>query len=223
MKANLSQREPDILARWDDAGHLRPHPHGLGRSAALWILHDGPPYANGDIHMGHVLNKVLKDFVVRFRTMRATTPVRPRLGLPRPADRAQGREGPGLEGPATSGAPWIPSRCAAAAASTRAKWVDIQRDQFQRLGVFGRLGQPLPDLDPRYEAGILASSADFVGRGFVFRQLKPIHWCMHRNDRAGRGRARVRGRDLAVRLRELPGGGEPRRSLRHRRPARRAS
>ena len=98
MKANLTVREPRMQDRWrakDLYGQIREARAGRERK----VLHDGPPYANGEIHMGHLLNKVLKDIVVRsLDDAGLRQPVRPRLGLPRPADRAQGRQGPGLEG-----------------------------------------------------------------------------------------------------------------------------
>ena len=86
------------------------------------------------------------------------------------------------------------------------KWVDVQRDQFRRLGVSGDWDHPYLTLDPRYEAGILDVLADLLDGGYVFRQLKPIHWCITRPHRAGRGRARVPRRDLAEHLRQLPDG-----------------
>ena len=98
MKANLTVREPQIQARWreqDLYGQVRQARAGRPRK----VLHDGPPYANGEIHMGTLLNKVLKDIVVRSLTMAGLRqPVRPGLGLPRPADRAQGRQGPRAQG-----------------------------------------------------------------------------------------------------------------------------
>ena len=92
MKANLPQAEPQRLARWKQDGPLRAAPQVRGKGAPSFVLHDGPPYANGHIHLGTALNKILKDVVVRSRSMMGyDAPYRPGLGLPRPADRAQGR------------------------------------------------------------------------------------------------------------------------------------
>ena len=99
MKADLVRREPDIRKRWAEMNLydlIRVSPHPKGR----YVLHDGPPYANGDIHIGTGVNKILKDIVVKYKTMQGLRfAVHPRVGLPRPAHRAQGAAGPGPEGP----------------------------------------------------------------------------------------------------------------------------
>src|SRR5262245_1813142 len=173
MKANLTAREPQFQARWSEQdlyGQLRRARAGATRK----VLHDGPPYANGEIHMGTALNKMLKDFVVRSLTMR-------------------GFDSPYVPGWDCHGLPIEhkvvkelgPRAAAMSHAEIRAlchteamKWVDVQRRQFRRLGVLGDWDNPYLTLDPRYEAGILDVLADLLDEGYIFRQLKPIHWCM---------------------------------------------
>jgi isoleucyl-tRNA synthetase len=173
MKANLAAREPQIQARWreqDLYGEIRRARAGRGRR----VLHDGPPYANGDIHMGHVLNKVLKDVIVRYLTMRGyDSPYVPGWdchGLPieHKVMKDLGKKAAGME------ASEVRERCRVEAL----KWVDVQRAQFRRLGIEGDWDNPYLTLSPGYEAGILDVLADLVEGGYVFRQLKPIHWCM---------------------------------------------
>ncbi len=173
MKANLTLREPQIQARWSEQdlyGQVR-------RARALGprkVLHDGPPYANGEIHMGTALNKILKDFVVRSLTMRGfDSPYVPGWdchGLP--IEHKVVKELGGKAGTMTHAE--IRALCHAEAM----KWVDVQRRQFRRLGVLGDWENPYLTLAPRYEAGVLDVLADLLDDGYVFRQLKPIHWCM---------------------------------------------
>ena len=174
MKANLAAKEPQIQARWrtmDLYGQLR----ALRKGAPRRVLADGPPYANGEIHMGHLLNKVLKDVVVRSLSMRGfDSPYVPGWdchGLPIETKVAKdlGQKLAGMP-PAE-----VRDRCRAEAL----KWVDIQRDQFRRLGIEGDWNKPYLTLDPSYEAGIMEVLARLVERGYVFRQLKPIHWDIH--------------------------------------------
>ncbi len=172
MKANLATREPQIQARWREEGlYEKVRQARAGRERR--VLHDGPPYANGEIHMGHLLNKVLKDLVVRSLTMRGyDSPYVPGWdchGLPIEHKVAKDL---GSRAAAMDHAE-IRDLCRVEAL----KWVGIQRDQFRRLGVSGDWDNPYLTLDPRYEAGILDVLADLVEGGYVFRQLKPIHWC----------------------------------------------
>jgi isoleucyl-tRNA synthetase len=173
MKANLTVREPQIQSRWreqDLYGQVRRLRAGRPRK----VLHDGPPYANGEIHMGTLLNKALKDIVVRSLTM---------AGFDSPYVPGWDCHGLPIEhkvvkdlGPkaASMSHAEIRSLCHTEAM----KWVDLQRSQFRRLGVLGDWDRPYLTLDPRYEAGILDVLADLVERGYVNRQLKPIHWCL---------------------------------------------
>lgn len=171
MKANLTRREPQFQARWDAMdlyGKIRARRAGAERR----VLHDGPPYANGDIHMGHLLNKVLKDFVARSLNLRGfDSPYVPGWdchGLPI-EHKVMKDLGAKAQTLAQSD---VRKFCHAEAM----KWVGIQSTQFRRLGVMGDWDNPYLTLDPRYEAGIMDVLADLVEKGLVFRQLKPIHW-----------------------------------------------
>ena len=173
MKANLTVREPADPGPLARAGSLR-QVRKARKGAPRKVLHDGPPYANGEIHMGTALNKMLKDFVVRSLTMRGfDSPYVPGWdchGLPieHKVVKELGAKA------ATMSHAEIRTLCHAEAM----KWVDIQRQQFRRLGVLGDWDNPYLTLDPRYEAGILDVLADLLDEGYIFRQLKPIHWCM---------------------------------------------
>jgi isoleucyl-tRNA synthetase len=173
MKANLAVREPQMQAQWSEHdlyGLVRKSRAGKPRK----VLHDGPPYANGEIHMGTLLNKVLKDIVVRSLTMAGfDSPYVPGWdchGLPieHKVVKDLGSKAQGMNHSQ------IRSLCQTEAM----KWVDVQRRQFIRLGVLGDWAHPYLTLDPRYEAGILDVLADLLEGGFVERQLKPIHWCI---------------------------------------------
>jgi isoleucyl-tRNA synthetase len=184
MKANLPQNEPKRLARW---ASLRLYDElrkaGAGRPA--YILHDGPPYANGPIHLGHALNKGLKDFVVKSKTMAGfDSPYVPGFdchGLPIEikVDEQLGRRK--LEMPA----PEVLDACRAYAQ----KYVDLQTTQFERIGVFGRWDTPYKTMARDYEARTLEAFYGFLEKGFVYRGLKPVYWCTH--DRTALAEAEV--------------------------------
>ncbi len=171
MKANLVQREPQLRRQWaksDIYNMIRKARAGRD----LYILHDGPPYANGDIHMGHVINKVLKDFVVKYKTMTGfDAPYVPGWdchGLPievkvmaELGDKAR-----------EMSKPEIRRSCMKYAG----KYIKIQTRQFRELGIFGDFENPYLTFKPTYEAGILEVFAEMVGKGLVHKQLKPIHW-----------------------------------------------
>ena len=174
MKANLPQNEPARLERW-----LREDLYGQIRAARAgspqYILHDGPPYANGAIHLGHALNKCIKDFVVKTKTMAGfDAPYVPGWdchGLPIEikVDEQLGRKK--LEMPAVS----VRRACREYAQ----KYVDLQRQQFQRIGVFGRWQDPYLTMSHGYEASILETFYAFFEQGFVYKGLKPVFWCIH--------------------------------------------
>jgi len=189
MKANLTQREPQRQAQWlqrDLYGQIRQ----ARRGAPVKVLHDGPPYANGEIHMGHLLNKVLKDFVVRWWTLQGyDSPYVPGWdchGLPieHKVVRDLGPKARQLD------ASQIRQLCHEEAM----KWVNIQSAQFQRLGVLGDWQRPYLTLDHRYEAGIVDVLADLVEKGYVFRQKKAIHWDIH--DRTALAEAELEYQDI---------------------------
>jgi isoleucyl-tRNA synthetase len=184
MKANLPQNEPLRLAKW---ASLRLYDElrkaGVGRPA--YILHDGPPYANGPLHLGHALNKGLKDFVVKSKTMAGfASPYVPGYdchGLPIEikVDEQLGRKK--LELPAAE----VLDACRVYAQ----KYVDLQTSQFERLGVFGRWNDPYKTMSRTYEARTLEAFYGFLEKGFVYRGLKPVYWCI--NDRTALAEAEV--------------------------------
>ncbi|MCU0913918.1 MAG: isoleucine--tRNA ligase [Planctomycetes bacterium] len=173
MKANLVQREPQRRKQWAQE-KIYAQIRAARAGAPLYILHDGPPYANGDIHMGHVINKVLKDFVVKYRTMAGfDAPYIPGWdchGLPIESKVVTDLGPKAREMPKEQ----IRRECMKYAG----KYVKIQARQFQDLGVFGAFDDPYLTFKPAYEAGILEVFAHLVGKGLVYKQLKPIHWCV---------------------------------------------
>jgi isoleucyl-tRNA synthetase len=174
MKANLPQNEPLRLARWAQMG-LYDELRKAGKGRPSYILHDGPPYANGPIHLGHALNKGLKDFVVKSRTMAGfDAPYVPGYdchGLPIEikVDEQLGRRK--LEMPATK----VLDACREYAQ----KFVELQTQQFERIGIFGRWGTPYKTMSRAYEARTLEAFYGFLEKGFVYRGLRPVYWCTH--------------------------------------------
>ncbi len=171
MKAGLLVKEPAMQEKWrkeDLYGQIRKARAGGPR----FILHDGPPYANGSIHMGTALNKVLKDIVIRCHNMTGyDSPYVPGWdchGLPIES-RVQTEVGPKLAQMSHSE---IRRRCTDYAA----KYVGLQSEQFQRLGVMGEFGNPYITMAPEYEASVLEVLARLVEQGLVYKQLKPVHW-----------------------------------------------
>ena len=167
MKANLAAREPEMLRGWEET-KLYQEIQKSREDRELFVLHDGPPFANGDVHMGTALNKILKDFVVRSQTMLGKrAPYVPGWdchGLPIEYKVVkESRELSPLE---------VRKRCEAFAR----KFIDIQREQFKRLGVFGDWEHPYLTMDPKYEAEILRAFAVFVEEGLVYEAQKPVFW-----------------------------------------------
>ncbi len=167
MKANLATREPELLKKWDDT-QLYQQIQKSRKDGELFVLHDGPPFANGDVHMGTALNKILKDFVVKSQTMLGKrAPYVPGWdchGLPIEYKVVkESRDLSPLE---------VRKRCDAFAR----KYVDLQRGQFKRLGVLGDWEHPYLTLDPKYEAEILRAFAVFVEKGLVYQSKKPVFW-----------------------------------------------
>ncbi|MDZ4860396.1 MAG: isoleucine--tRNA ligase [Candidatus Hydrogenedentes bacterium] len=172
MKANLTQREPEILARWE-AMNLYARMRETAAGRRKFVLHDGPPYANGELHSGHALNKLLKDFVVKSRQMSGMdAPYVPGWdchGLPIEHKVATDL---GSKAKAMSQVE-IRQRCRAFAL----KYVDIHRKDFKRLGVSGEWDNPYLTLDREYVATIIRVFAEIYESGAVYRGLKPIYWC----------------------------------------------
>ncbi len=172
MKANLSRREPEILARWEEMGlysRLREQSEG----SPPYILHDGPPYANGHIHLGTALNKILKDMIVRSRQMSgfnaAYVPGWDCHGLPieHQVDKELGERKKSMSKVE------IRQHCRRYAE----KYIDIQRDEFKRLGGLGEWENPYLTMSYDYEAAIARELGRFFANGGVVRSRKPIYWC----------------------------------------------
>jgi len=172
MQANLVQREPERLARWEAEG-IYAQIQQARADAPRFVLHDGPPFANGDVHVGTALNKVLKDLVVKSKTLRGfQAPYVPGWdchGLPIESKVTQELRAAGRT---DVDAATIRTACEAYAR----KYIDLQRGQFKRLGVFGDWANPYRTLDRSYEAEELRLFADIVERGFVYRGKKPVYW-----------------------------------------------
>src|SRR5450759_851820 len=171
MKGNLSKREPEIQAHWRET-RLYDRILKQTEGRPLFVLHDGPPYANGDIHVGTAYNKILKDIVVKYKTMRGfRSPYVPgwdchglpiehevtkKLGRDRRVDTVELRR-----------------MCREHAL----KFVKRQAEQFERLGVLGEFENPYLTLAPEYEATNVEVFAELYGKGLIYRGSKPVHWC----------------------------------------------
>ncbi|PYL01084.1 MAG: isoleucine--tRNA ligase, partial [Verrucomicrobia bacterium] len=178
MKADLVAREPEWLKKWQNTG-LYKKIQAARAGAAKFVLHDGPPFANGDVHIGNALNKILKDIIVKYKSLRGfSAPYVPGWdchGLPIEFKVSQEmRKGSAGASPAEQSfdAATIRKACDAYAR----KYIDIQRDQFKRLGVFGDWDTPYLTLNKEYEADELRLFADIVEKGFVYRGKKPVYW-----------------------------------------------
>ncbi|HSD75390.1 MAG TPA: class I tRNA ligase family protein, partial [Steroidobacteraceae bacterium] len=173
MKADLARREPEQLKWWaehDIYGKLR----ALAKGRPRFLLEDGPPYANGEIHIGHALNKVLKDIVVKSRTLDGyDSPYVPGWdchGLPieHQIEKKYGRVGQKLDAKAFR----------AACRQFAGEQVDAQRADFKRLGVMGDWDHPYLTMQPRYEAEQLRAFAQIIRNGHVYKGVKPVYWCI---------------------------------------------
>lgn len=172
MRANLAKREPEMLKRWVDDNIYKKILESR-KEAELYILHDGPPYANGNIHMGHALNKILKDMIVKHKTMMGfKSPYVPGWdchGLPIELQVTRelgerGRDIPKIE---------IRKRCREYAD----KYIKIQMEEFKRLGVFGDYENPYLTMSPDYESKIVEIFGKIFQDGFIYKSKKPIYWC----------------------------------------------
>ncbi len=184
MKANLAQLEPKLLEQWEKNGiYQQIRQARAGQST--YILHDGPPYANGNIHLGHAFNKLLKDFIVKLKTMDGyDSPYVPGWdchGLPIEI-KVDGQLGSKKAG-------MTAAQIRAACRKYAEKYVDLQRKDFIRLGVFGRWQDPYLTMSPQYEAVIAGAFVDFLDQGYVYKGLKPVNWCIH--DRTALAEAEV--------------------------------
>jgi isoleucyl-tRNA synthetase len=175
MRANLPQREPEVLRGWEEQGLFSKMvaQNAARPGAKRFVLHDGPPYANGDIHIGHALNKVLKDIIVKYRNLKGEVadyiPGWDCHGLPieLKVDKELGPKKREMDRPAI----------VAACRKYAQKWIERQRESFQRLGIFGRWEAPYTTMSKGYEAATVRALARAAEAGFLYRGKKPVYWC----------------------------------------------
>ena len=174
MKANLPKREPEILAKWQETG-VYEQIRAARKGSSPYILHDGPPYANGPIHLGHALNKCLKDFIVKAKTMAGfDSPYVPGWdchGLPIEIKVDQMLGGKKLE--------MKPLDVRLECRKYAEKFLNLQRDQFKRIGVFGQFDDPYSTMTPKYESVVLSTLYTFFEKGFIYKGLRSVYWCIH--------------------------------------------
>src|SRR5438034_2418555 len=172
MKADLVNREPERLSNWART-RLYERIQAERAGTPQFVLHDGPPFANGDVHIGTALNKILKDIIVKYKSLRGfRAPYVPGWdchGLPIEFKVAQDMRNAGK---ADADAATIRKACEAYAR----KYIDIQREQFKRFGILGDWANPYLTLNKEYEADELRLFADIVEQGFVYRGKKPVYW-----------------------------------------------
>lgn len=173
MRASLPQREPEFLERWeknDQYKQLMKHNEGK----PLFVLHDGPPYANGDAHIGHALNKTLKDFIVRYKNMTGfQSPYVPGWdthGLP---TELAARKKAGITAESNISDLELRKICRETALS----YVDIQRKSFKRMGVIGEWDNPYITLQKEFEQEQIKVFAQMASKGYIYKGLKPVYWC----------------------------------------------
>lgn len=169
MKANLPNKEPKFIEKWEENDI---YSKGLNKGTKSFILHDGPPYANGNIHIGHALNKILKDIILKYK-------------------RLNGYNAPYIPGWDTHGLPielkvtealgdkakdMDPLEIRKLCTEYAYKWVDVQREGFKRLGIIGDWANPYLTLNPEYEAKQLEVFGELYDNGYIFKGLKPIYW-----------------------------------------------
>jgi isoleucyl-tRNA synthetase len=173
MKANLPQNEPKALARWEEM-RIYERIREARRGAPLYVLHDGPPYTSGPIHLGTALNKCLKDFVVKSKTMAGfDAPYIPGWdchGLPIEIKVDQMLGGRKLQ--------MQPLDVRRECRKFAQKFLDLQRQQFKRIGVLGRFDQPYATMTPQYESVVLETFFAFYENNFVYKGLRAVYWCM---------------------------------------------
>jgi isoleucyl-tRNA synthetase len=189
MKADLARREPKMLEEWERSG-LYDKIRIASKGRPGFVLTDGPPYANGAIHLGHAVNKVLKDIIVKSRTLDGyDAPYVPGWdchGLPieMQVEKTQGRVGQKIDAKAFR----------AACREYANKQIDAQRKDFKRLGVLGDWDHPYLTMDPRFEAEQLRAFGVIIKNGHVYKGFKPVHWCL--NCRSALAEAEVEYEDI---------------------------
>ncbi|KAH0533476.1 hypothetical protein FGG08_007722, partial [Glutinoglossum americanum] len=171
MKADLAKREPQVQTFWQEHDIYQK---SVEKDApeGLFLLHDGPPFSNGNLHLGHALNKILKDLITRHRTM---------LGFRAPYVPGWDNHGLPIEVQVVKEfrekkLTWTPETLRKRCRAFAAEWVERQSLQFQRLGVRGNWEHPYLTMSPEFESKIVEVFADLAKRGFVYRVLKPVLW-----------------------------------------------
>ncbi len=173
MKAGLAEREPAMLKAWEESG-LYQKLRAAAKGRPRFVLHDGPPYANGDIHIGHAVNKILKDIVVKSRSMDGyDSPYIPGWdchGLPieLQVEKKHGRPGQKLD------ANQFRAACRAFAQTQ----VEQQRTDFKRLGVLGDWDHPYLTMAPKFEAQQIRAFGKIIQNGHLYKGVKPVYWCL---------------------------------------------
>jgi isoleucyl-tRNA synthetase len=172
MKAGLALKEPQMLSAWI-AGGLYEKIRAQSKGKTPFILHDGPPYANGNIHIGHALNKILKDIIIKYKTMRGFDalyiPGWDCHGLPIEHALLKDKKARKAD-----------VKCLDVrrdAHDYAMKFVGLQREQFKRLGIMGEWDKPYLTLSPGYEFWILKMLSELTKKGYIYRSLKPVNWC----------------------------------------------
>ncbi len=174
MKANLPVNEPKMLARWEEMA-IYERVRQARKGSPVYLLHDGPPYTSGPIHLGTAMNKCLKDFIVKSKTMSGMdAPYIPGWdchGLPIEIKVDKELGGKKLQ--------MRPTDVRAECRKYAQKFLDLQRQQFKRIGVFGRFDNPYATMTPQYESIVLKTFFSFYEKGFVYKGLRAVYWCMH--------------------------------------------
>jgi isoleucyl-tRNA synthetase len=174
MKAGLPLNEPKMLERWEQMG-LYERIRQARKGKEKYILHDGPPYTSGPIHLGTAMNKCLKDFIVKSKTMSGfDAPYVPGWdchGLPIEIKVDKELGGKKLQ--------MRPTDVRAECRKYAQKFLDLQRQQFKRIGVFGRFDKPYATMTPQYESVVIETFFSFYENGFVYKGLRAVYWCMH--------------------------------------------
>ncbi len=188
MKAKLPEREPLQLAAWEEMNLYRRILDSRA-GAPLFVLHDGPPYPTGEIHLGTGLNKVLKDMIVKSKTM---------AGFQSPYIPGWDCHGLPIETKVEKELCGKTSKVSAAefrrmCREYASRYVEAHKRDFKRLGVFGRWDKPYLTMDPEHEATIAGAFIDFLEKGYVYRGLKPVYWCIY--DRTALAEAEVEYED----------------------------
>lgn len=174
MRAGLPKREPDFIKFWED-NKIYEKKEAMHDGSPKFILHDGPPYANGHLHMGHALNKILKDIIMKYKYARGyKTPYIPGWdthGMP--------IEHACLHALGVNQHALTPVELRAKCTAYAHKWVDIQKDEFKRLGVLGDWDHPYLTLNPEFEAEQIRVFGTMAEKGYIYKGKKPVYWCPH--------------------------------------------